>query len=574
MHPALADFDAHLRQVGTSWNAPGVSVSVLHGDEIVYQGSHGWRDWGAQLPWTAGTLFPIASNTKLFTAIAAGLLVEEGRLSWDRPIREAVPSLRFHTEALDNTVTLRDMLAHRTGIHRHDFAWSYSPLTTRELFERVRHLKSVEPLRQSFIYNNIMYAAVGHVIELVSGEPWTALVRRRLLEPLGMRDTYFSEDEVAGRDDFIVRYFEHRDSSELLPVPREQQMRGAAPAGGMVSTQTDMVRWLAMLMNDGCSGDKQVVPASVLHETLRPAVAQPNTLALTRGFDEILNATYGMGRHTAVYRGHQVTYHGGSISSAYSQVAYLPRERVGVVTFVIGSQNQHLRDTLVWNVFDRFLGLEPVPWDARWQEVMGKLKKSMTEARARAGSQRVPGTEPAHALADYAGRYEHPLYGPLEVKATDDALWLAFRGPVMKLHYVHYERFDSDDDPWWGQWALNFATDGLGDVASITMSLDEGEFSFVRTPQAPDPAVLEKLVGIYRTPTGMKWEVALKAGALALVLPGQPDLPLVPYKGTMFRVGSFSDRTCEFVMKHGEATGVEITGPEGQYLWTRSLAGN
>jgi len=570
MHPALADFDAHLQHVGESWNAPGVSVAVLHQGEIVFQGSHGFRDWGARLPWTPATLFPIASNTKLFTAIAAGLLVEEGRLAWDRPIREAVPSLHFATEALDNNVTLRDMLAHRTGIHRHDYAWSYSPLTTRELFERVRHLKPVEPLRQSFLYNNIMYAAVGHAIELVTGAPWSTLVRERLLQPLDMHDTFFSEDEVAAREDLAMRYYEERDGHALLPVPREQQMRGAAPAGGMVATQADLARWLAMLMNDGCHEGVQIVPASVLQETLRPAVSQPNALGLARGFWELLNATYGMGRHTASYRGHLVTYHGGSISNAYSQVAFLPQQQVGVITFVIGGHCQHLRDTLVWNVFDRFLGLEPVAWDARWQEVTGKLKKAQAEARSRAGTQQVPGTRAAHALADYAGRYEHPLYGPLSITLHDDALWLDFRGPPMPLHHVHYERFDTGDDPWWGHWSLNFTTGPLGEVASVTTSLDEAQACFVRTVPPPAAEVLQSLVGEYRTPTGLKWQVALKDGALALVLPGQPDLVLAPWQGLSFRLPQFADRTIEFVREGDAVRSLRITGPEGRYLWTRS----
>lgn len=572
MHPALAGFDQHLQQAGTSWNAPGASVTVLHEGEVVFRGSHGFRDWGARKPWTARTLFPIASNTKLFTAVAAGLLVEEGKLAWDRPIREFVPSLKFSSDELDRNVTLRDLLAHRTGIHRHDFAWSYSPLSMRELFERVRYLKPVEPLRQSFIYNNIMYAAVGHAIELVSGQAWRDFVRRRLLEPLGMRDTFLSEDEVAGGEEFIVRYHEHRDSHELLPVPPQQQLRGAAPAGGIVSTQEDMTRWLAMLMDEGRHDGRQLVPQRLLAETLQPAVSQPNTMALTRDFWELLNSTYGMGRHTASYRGHLVTFHGGSISGAYSQVAYLPRERIGVITFVIGSHCQHLRDTLVWNVFDRMLGLDPVPWDARWQEVMGKLKKAMTQARAHAGAQQVPGTRPAHPLADYAGTYAHPLYGPLEIEAREDALWFDFRGPAMKLHHLHYERFDSEDDPWWGQWSLNFVTDGLGDVASLTMSLDEGEFSFLRQPVPPPPDMLRKLAGTYATATGLKWQVAIKDGALVLVFPGQPDLLLVPYQGLTFRLASCSDRTYEFLLEGDAVTQLKITGPEGQYFWARSHA--
>ena len=72
---------------------------------------------------TANTLFQIASNTKLFTAVGVGMLVEEGKLEWDKPVRQYVPSIQFSNDVLNNTVTIRDMLAHRTGITRHDMIW-------------------------------------------------------------------------------------------------------------------------------------------------------------------------------------------------------------------------------------------------------------------------------------------------------------------------------------------------------------------------------------------------------------------------------------------------------------------
>ena len=80
---------------------------------------------------------PIASNTKLFTAVAAGMLVEEGKLTWDKPVRDSVPAIRFYNDQLNNTVTLRDMLSHRTGITRHDAIWYKSDFTRKELFERL-----------------------------------------------------------------------------------------------------------------------------------------------------------------------------------------------------------------------------------------------------------------------------------------------------------------------------------------------------------------------------------------------------------------------------------------------------
>jgi len=114
---------------------------------------------------------PIASNTKLFTAVAAGLLVEEGKLAWDTPVKQHVPSIRFHNDSLDAAVSIRDMLGHRTGITRHDMIWYKSDFTRKELFERLRYLEPKESIRQLFLYNNMMYAGAGYVIELLSASP-------------------------------------------------------------------------------------------------------------------------------------------------------------------------------------------------------------------------------------------------------------------------------------------------------------------------------------------------------------------------------------------------------------------
>src|SRR5216683_5757745 len=111
----LAGFDAFMEKTLKDWNAPGIGVGIVVGDKLVFAKGYGFRDYEKKLPITANSLYPIASNTKLFTAVAAGLLVEEGKLTWDRPIRESIPSIQFYDSALNNTVTLRDMLSHRTG---------------------------------------------------------------------------------------------------------------------------------------------------------------------------------------------------------------------------------------------------------------------------------------------------------------------------------------------------------------------------------------------------------------------------------------------------------------------------
>jgi len=96
----LQGFDAYMEKLLKDWNAPGVGVGVVAGDTLVLAKGYGYRDFEKKLPVTPTTLFPIASNTKLFTAVAAGLLVEEGKLTWDEPIRDAIPAIRFYNNEL------------------------------------------------------------------------------------------------------------------------------------------------------------------------------------------------------------------------------------------------------------------------------------------------------------------------------------------------------------------------------------------------------------------------------------------------------------------------------------------
>src|SRR6478672_1957038 len=97
----LRGFDDYMAQVMKDWNAPGIGVGIVVKDKLVFAKGYGFRDYGNKIPYTPTTTQPIASNSKLFTAIAAGLLVDDGKLEWDRPIRSYVPSIKFSSDELD-----------------------------------------------------------------------------------------------------------------------------------------------------------------------------------------------------------------------------------------------------------------------------------------------------------------------------------------------------------------------------------------------------------------------------------------------------------------------------------------
>ena len=566
----LQGFDAYVERVLKDWNAPGVAVGVVVNDQLAFARGYGYRDYEKKLPFTPKTLCQIASNTKLFTAVAAGLLVEEGKLAWDMPVRDSVPAIRFYDDKLNDNVTLRDMLAHRTGITRHDMIWYKGNFTRKELFERLKHMEPRDSLRQRYLYNNMMYAAVGYLIELQSGKTWEEFVRDRIFKPLDMNASAYSITEMLKQDDHGVPFTEKRDTTEIYRIPYYEDTAGVAPCGAIISNVQEMSHWLIALMNEGKYRGKQVLPATVLKATLEPAIALPNTMVETRGYWELLNSAYGMGRQTASYRGHLLTSHGGALGGFYSQVSSMPRERIGVIVFVIGNHCSSLTNILSYNVYERLLGMEQTPWSDRFLEIRLKGKKAGIEARAKAGAERIADTRPSHALADYVGEYEHPAYGVLKIGGGEGNLRFDFHNIQLPLAHFHYDRFDTPNDDIYGKWSVNFSTNPLGEIDRAVMSLDEAEATFIRKPEILDPKILKQLPGIYETPTGPKLQVVLKEdGGLYMVFPGAPEDKLIPYNGLKFRVKEYSDLVFEFVVENGQVRALKQRSPEGEYVFAR-----
>ncbi len=566
----LEGFDAYMTKILSDWNVPGAGVGIVVKGKVVLAKGYGYRDYGKKLPVTENTLYQIASNTKLFTVMAVGLLVDEGKLEWDRPVRNYVPAIRFYDDQLNNTVTVRDMLSHRTGISRHDLIWFKSDFTRKELFERLKYLEPSQPLRQGFLYNNMMYAAAGYAVELITGRTWEEFVSEKLLAPLGMTGTVFSAKVMQSRPDHAVPYNEKRDTTTLYEIPVYEEGLGLGPAGSIISSVHDMSRWLIALMNDGKLEGKQVIPQDVIRASLAPSIAMTNGLLENRGYRELLNPVYGMGRWFASYRGHYLTYHGGDLPGFHSQVSCMPYDSIGVVVFVISDHAAPLYNIISYNVYERLLGLDQTPWSERGLEDRVKGKAAGKDARAKAGAGRVPGTHPSHPIADYAGEFANPAYGIMNVSLRDTMLWMDFHHMILPLRQYHYDRFDTPDDEQFGLWSLNYLTSPQGDVDRIVTSLDEGEVTFVRRPDASlsDPGVLARYTGKY-VQAGSTVEVLVVDGALYLAAPGSPRIRLEPWKPGKFRVKEFSDLLIEFVADSGRVVALKQIDPSGEYRFDR-----
>ncbi len=562
---SLSDFDNYMSEVLSDWNEPGAGVAIISKGELVYVKGFGYRDYGNKLPVTENTLFQIASNTKLFTTVAAGMLVEEGIFNWDKPIKESVPEIEFYNGYLNNHVALRDMLGHRTGISRHDMIWFQSDFTRKELFDRIKYLEPSKPLRQDFIYNNLMYTAVGYSIELRTGKTWEEFVKERILIPLEMNNTVFSIAEMQKTSDYGVPYNEKRDTTLLYKIPLKEDGAAVGPAGSIITSLNDLSHWVIALMNDGMYKNKEVIPKSIIDESLKPGIAFRNTELEEKGYNERLNTVYGMARFIEIYKGHVLTKHGGNMPGFHSQVFILPYDDIGIITFSIGDQGASLGNTIIgYNLVDRLLGLEQTDWNGRRLADYIKGKELSKKARAQVGFDCIEGTSPTHPIQDYIGVFTNDAYGHFTVDFKNDSLYFNFRNTILPLFHYHYNRFDTTDDEDFGKWSINFNISPQGEINAALVSIDQGQVTFHKKPDdsLSKPEVLNKYIGKYEF-AGSEFEIKLKDGKLTIL--GTIDNVLIPYKKKIFKIEKFDDLQVEFIMENDEIAGLKYKTPSGVF---------
>ena len=566
MDQKLSGLDITINKILKDWNVPGCGVGIVAKNRLVFAKGYGYRDLDKKLPVTPNTLFQIASNTKLFTATAIGFLVEEGKLDWDKPIKKYVPQIQFYNDELNSNVTIRDMLSHRTGISRHDNIWYKSDFTRQELFDRLKFLEPSIPLRQGFLYNNLMYCAAGQIVEYLSGQKWEAFIKNKIFSPLSMSHSMFVVAEMQKQPDFMSPYYEKRDTTTLLPYPFYTQMEGVGPCGSIISNINDLSNWLIAQMNDGKFKYQQVIPSNIIKETLQPASI---SASVPDKYYENLNSIYGMGRLTSSYKGHYRTMHGGAIGGIYSNLSFMPADSLGIIVFINGAHAYQLPGIIANTIYDLLLNTDKTPWSERALKDYLKDKATDREARNKPDIDRVPNTKPSHPLSDYTGKYEDPAYGQMEIKEKDGVLSFLFNNTMMPLQHYHYDRFVSADDEINGKWSLMFNSDAQGAVQQIKVSLDEKEVVFTKKADArlTDPEFIKNLTGQYEL-NGNILNIAISNNEL--IVNSAPPQHLEPYKGTTYRIREFSDQTIGFIIdEKGIATGCKFTYDGKTVIFTK-----
>ncbi|MEN0049784.1 MAG: serine hydrolase domain-containing protein, partial [Bacteroidota bacterium] len=358
----LVGLDTEIQELLEIYHTAGLSVAVVENGKTIYVEGFGYRDVEQQLPVDENTVFGIGSVSKSFVASLLGMLEAEGALSLtDRP-REYIPALRFHNSTMDESIQIRNLLCHNTGMSAVETESSSALFVSQEindLVPRLAHLAPAANVRERFIYCNAMYTLAAIVSERVTGKTWQTQLEEKIFQPLGMLNTYPSYQAATQNTSLSKGYAVLEDRPKLVP-PEELPTR--APAGDIFSSAKDMAEWLKLWMNEGRRDSVQILSTSYVTQATGPQQIMGGTPQISNSSQpQFVN--YGYGWMSRDLQGYYKVEHSGGVSGYGSNVAFFPTENIGIVVLT----NQFL-SSLAFNITnrieDRLLNIKRLPEDS------------------------------------------------------------------------------------------------------------------------------------------------------------------------------------------------------------------
>ncbi len=427
-----------VEQALKDWEVPGLAIAIVRNDAIIYERGFGVRTLGKTEKVDEHTIFSVASTTKAMTAACIGMLVDEGKMTWDDPVSKWLPELQLKDPLASRELTVRDLLTHRSGLPRGDMLWYGSSYDRSEVLRRVKNLAPASSFRSRYGYQNIMYMAAGEVVGAVSGTSWDAFIKERLFKPLGMSRSSTSVNDLKGTSNVATP---HEEVDDTLRAIRWPNYDNVGAAGSVNSSAHDMAMWVRLLLNNGDFGGTRLLQEKTVDELTTPQ--------MVNRLDSIARAlrpsthflTYGLGWSLLDYQGKKIVTHDGWLDGMRTRVMMVPELKLGVV-IILNGPRATLHTAIGYQVLDHYLGAPRRDWSAEYLAMAKEDDAKSLKWKKEREDKRIKNTVPAMPLASYVGTFVSDLYGDVEVKLEGGILTLKY-GVLYygDLEHRHYETF-------------------------------------------------------------------------------------------------------------------------------------
>lgn len=476
----LKKLDAYFNKAIKDWNVPGMGVAIILNDSVIFAKGYGVTDVTTGEKANENTLFCVASNSKSFTAASIGTLVDDKKLKWDSKVTEFLPWFETYSPYVTEQFTVRDLLCHRSGLETFsgDLIWYASNHNREEVVKRSKYLSPVYGFRAHYGYSNIHYSAAGLVVQAVTGKTWEQYVKENFLNPLGMNRTLTSVSQINSTTNVAQP---HNDvDGKLVKIPFVN-WDNIAPAGALISSVSDMSKWLRLQMNQGIWGKDTLLSKSVINEMWSmqtpEAVRTENYKNMQlKHFDG-----YGLGWGVMDYKGYKVVSHSGGYDGMISQTAFLPELKYGFV--VLTNSNSYLPAAIFNQLLDEYIYTEEKDWSAKYLDFFNKRKQADKDAKAKEESERNKNTKPTLALQDYVGTYGGTMYGDAEVYLDKGKLKVKFiPTPLFEGELTHWQydvfSIKLTKVPSLPEGKVQFLLNDKGKVSQMKVDIPNPDFDF------------------------------------------------------------------------------------------------
>jgi CubicO group peptidase (beta-lactamase class C family) len=441
----VADIDAYVEKVRKTFDVPGVSLTIVKDGKVVVAKGYGIKTTGKPEKVDAHTLFGIASNTKLFTATALALLVEEGKLEWDAPVVRYLPWFQLADPYVTRELTIRDLLVHRSGLGlgAGDLLWwPPSTYTRNEIARRLRFIPLSTSFRSAYAYDNVLYLVAGEVIQAVSGLSWEDFVTARILKPAGMVESTVRHGDPGPAKNVATP---HGPINGTVQPVKSFDSDNTNPAGGINTNAVDMAKWLITQLDSGrvADGSRVFSPRSTrqlwgIVTPLGIGEPAPELAVLKPEFNG-----YALGIQVRDYRGTKILTHTGGLPGYVSRVTMVPKLKLGIA--VLTNQESGVAfESLTYLILDQFLELPYTDWAAAYKRVDAR-RDSIQAAADRKSMARTDSVKTLPLpLERYAGTYTDPWYGDMTITLQDGKLRISMtHTPALQgtLEYWQYGSF-------------------------------------------------------------------------------------------------------------------------------------
>jgi beta-lactamase class C len=353
---ALNAFADELDDASLAPDFVGLAVAVVKDGDIALIKTYGVREAGGKEPVTPDTVFRIASLSKGFAGTLAAMEVHDGKLDLSTKAVSIIPQFALRKPADTAAVTLEDILSHRTGLPPYAYDNLLEAGTSpTEILSRYKSVRPICGVHDCFSYQNTTFNMIATAIEKVAGKSYEAELQSRILDPLGLTTTSLGRQGLMATGNWARPH--KRNGTYWYPVPVKEPYYRVPAAGGVNSSVKDLAKWMIAQM--GARPD--VISQSALDESHRKRVSTPTELSRQRSLKTPVTDTYyGLGWRTYQYAGHRLISHTGSVEGYYAQIAWLPKEKDGIVVLSNTRGSRVTKIVPTW--LDYELGLPKTDW--------------------------------------------------------------------------------------------------------------------------------------------------------------------------------------------------------------------